>query len=297
MNYNAPLSLKKQANINNALFSIFIPSWNNLSYLKLCIESIRKNSTYPHQIIVHVNEGADGTLRWIEQQSDIDYSFSPKNIGVCYALNSCRTLATASYFVYLNDDMYVCPGWDEALYKEIQAIGHPYFFLSSTAIEPMPQSNCAIQKNYGKTIKEFQEEKLLVEYAQLPMNNWEGASWPPNIVHKDIWDLIGGYSIEFSPGWYSDPDFSMKLWQTGIRIFKGVANSRVYHFGSVSTKRIKPGKGYHIFVSKWGITQHTFMKHFLKRGSKYAGNLTETKLSLGLKINNVYKQLRAAFLR
>ena len=44
------------------MFSILIPSFNNLNYLKTCIESIKKNSHYNHQIIVHVNEGSDGTL-------------------------------------------------------------------------------------------------------------------------------------------------------------------------------------------------------------------------------------------
>ena len=35
------------------VFSILIPSWNNLACLKLCVESIRKNSFFHHQIIVH----------------------------------------------------------------------------------------------------------------------------------------------------------------------------------------------------------------------------------------------------
>jgi hypothetical protein len=33
------------------LFSILIPSWNNLAFLKLCVASIRKNSTYAHEIL------------------------------------------------------------------------------------------------------------------------------------------------------------------------------------------------------------------------------------------------------
>ena len=42
------------------MFSIIIPSYNNLNYLKICIKSLRRNSKYNHQIIVHVNEGSDG---------------------------------------------------------------------------------------------------------------------------------------------------------------------------------------------------------------------------------------------
>ena len=44
------------------MFSILIPSYNNIKYLELCLKSIKKNSTINHEIIIHVNEGSDGTL-------------------------------------------------------------------------------------------------------------------------------------------------------------------------------------------------------------------------------------------
>ena len=50
----------------NPLFSILIPTWNNLSLLRLCVESIRKNSKYDHQLVIHINEGVDGTLQWVK---------------------------------------------------------------------------------------------------------------------------------------------------------------------------------------------------------------------------------------
>jgi glycosyltransferase involved in cell wall biosynthesis len=53
------------------VFSILIPSWNNLDYLKYAIASIRKNSRFKHQIIVHINEGKDGTEEWDLAQGDI----------------------------------------------------------------------------------------------------------------------------------------------------------------------------------------------------------------------------------
>jgi glycosyltransferase involved in cell wall biosynthesis len=39
-----------------SVFSILIPTWNNLRFLQVCIDSIRKNSSLEHQILVHVNE-------------------------------------------------------------------------------------------------------------------------------------------------------------------------------------------------------------------------------------------------
>jgi hypothetical protein len=195
----------------------------------------------------------------------------------------------------MNDDMYACPGWDAALRQEIEAIGHPYFFLSATAIEPHPVNDCSIFKNYGEAITDFNEQQLLNGYAQLPMKDWMGATWPPNVVHKSIWNLVGGYSIEFSPGMYSDPDFSMKLWQTGIRLFKGIAASRVYHFGSVSVKRVKKNKGYYQFIGKWGMTSSTFSKKFIRRGEAFDGACREVHLPVTLKFKNLVKRLSNAF--
>ena len=38
------------------MFSIIIPTLNNLKYLKFCINSIKKNSLKNHEILVHVSE-------------------------------------------------------------------------------------------------------------------------------------------------------------------------------------------------------------------------------------------------
>jgi len=290
-----PVLKKRRSSAEGAVFTILIPSWNNLPYLKLCIGSIRKNSRLAHQVIVHINEGKDGTLDWVESQPDLDYTFSEQNIGVCYALNIGRDLVATDYIAYLNDDMYVCPGWDLALYDEIKKIGNNYFFLSATAIEPVPSSNCVIHADYGRDIEHFREEELLKDHASLPMRDWQGATWPPNVVHKDIWDLAGGYSIEFSPGMYSDPDFSMKLWMMGMRLFKGVSKSRAYHFGSKSTGRVVKNKGYYRFITKWGMTSSTLTKHYLRRGEPFDGMLREPRLPASLKLKNLFKRLSVAW--
>jgi hypothetical protein len=51
----------------------------------LCINSIKKNSHYTHQIIVHVNEGLDETNKWLGENK-IEYTFSAENIGICKAV-------------------------------------------------------------------------------------------------------------------------------------------------------------------------------------------------------------------
>ena len=50
---------------------------------------------------------------------------------------------------------------------------------------------------------------------------------------------MGGFSEEFYPGTGSDPDLNIKLWNLGVRIFKGINNCKVYHFGSIVTRKYK----------------------------------------------------------
>lgn len=267
-----------QSKENDPKFSILIPSWNNIDYLKLCIRSIEHNSYFKHQIIVFVNEGIDGSLKWLESQSDIDYIHSQKNIGVCYAVNISRQLVKADYIVYMNDDMYVCPDWDLELWNEVEKMDTNLFYLSGTLIEPSPPGNprsTLIVMDYGADLESFNETKLLDEFKRLQKDNWYGASWPPSLISKNLWDLIGGFSIEFSPGMYSDPDFSMKLWKSGVRIFKGVGKSLIYHFGSKSTGKVKKNDGRDTFLLKWGITARSFYRDYLKMGQQYKGPLPE----------------------
>lgn len=283
----------EQTETNNKLFSIFIPTWNNLTFLKLCIESIRKNSTYKHQIIVHVNDGSDGTLEWVKKEA-IDYTYSKQNIGVCLAMNMMRTKVKTDYILFLNDDMYVLPLWDKVLYNEIKSLPNNRFFLSATTIQPHTQSASIIVADYGDSIETFQEEKLLAEYMNYPMNNWMGATLPPNIVHRDIWDLVGGYSIEYSPGMYSDPDFTAKLYMCGIRFMKGLQASRVYHFETKSTNRIRKNCGQMQFLLKWGMTSSTFRKIFTHKGEDFQPEKTRAiKTEKELAANLVRSRLKA----
>ena len=248
------------------MFSIIIPTWNNLALLQLCIRSIRQNSAFAHQIIVHVNDGSDGTLDWVRGQG-ITHTASPQNIGICLAVNESAMHATQDYILYLNDDMYCCPGWDTALTNKLKQLDTDLFMLSGTMIEPRDTNNpCVIVRDYGSDIEDFDETKLLAELTLHRKTDWYGATWPPTLVSKRWWFKVGGYSTEFSPGMSSDNDFSMKLWHAGCRIFLGVGDSLIYHFQCKSTGKVKKNDGGRQFLNKWGMRQSVFDRYYLRRG-------------------------------
>ena len=68
------------------MFSIIIPSLNNLDYLKICINSLKKNSFFKNQIIIHINVGSDNTENFLKSEN-IEYTFSQENLGLCKAVN------------------------------------------------------------------------------------------------------------------------------------------------------------------------------------------------------------------
>ena len=247
------------------MFSIILPTYNNLEYLKITLKSISKNSKYKHDIIVHVNEGTDGSLDYLETKK-INFTYSLKNLGLCTGVNTAAKKAKTNYILYSHDDMYFCPGWDTCLEKEVKKLNTDKFYLSASMIE---KNSGHIQFDAGDNFSDFDEDKLLKNFKNISYFDFQGSHWAPHLIHKKIWNQIGGFSEEFNPGMGSDPDLNMKLWQNGVRIFKGLSNFKVYHFGSISLRKKKTlsvNNGTRTFLRKWKITPTFFTKHYLRGG-------------------------------
>ena len=265
------------------MFSIIIPTFNNIHYLKKCIESLKKNSKFNHEIIPHINIGNDGTEEYLIKQN-IKYTKTDYNSGICEGMNLAANKSTTDYILYAHDDFYFCPGWDEVLLNEVKKIPHNKFYLSGIMM-----NNGPLKFNCGNTLEEFDENKLLNNFQDYNHFDFQGSTWAPHLIHKDLWNEVGGFSEEYFPGTGSDPDLNKKLWDQGVRIFKGVNNCKVYHFGSIVTRKYKNhptiqtesgSKGGKIFLMKWGLSINFFKKFYLKSDILYDGPLKEPKKTL-----------------
>ena len=255
-------------------FTIVIPTLNNINYLKILIKSIKKNSFFDHQIIVHVNENLDNTIDYLKKEN-IEFTYSEKNIGLCTSVNTASRLSNKKYILYAHDDMYFLPKWDLILNEEINKVKDNKFYISGTMIQ---KKGADLILDCGDTYINFDEKYLLDNYIKINKQDHQGSHWAPHLIHKDIWDAIGGFSEDFNPGDGSDSDLNMKLWKLGIRYFKGVNNFKVYHFGSISMrkkKNIVRNKGSITFLKKWKITQKFFFKYYLRSGKVFDGYLSE----------------------
>ena len=134
-----------------------------------------------------------------------------------------------------------------------------------------------INLNCGDSINNFDEQKLLSELPKIKFNDFQGTHWQPSLIPLKTWNKVGGFSEEFSPGLGSDPDFNMKLWNVGVRLFKGLGECRVYHFSSLSLRKKAWNNGAKTFLLKWGISIKFFKKYYLKSDEKFENILDEPK--------------------
>lgn len=249
------------------MFSVLIPTWNNMDYLELAYRGLMRNSANRHEIIVFFNECNDKCISWAEKRN-VRYAYSKENTGVCNAVNRAAEMAQSNWICFMNDDMYPLPQWDSALWQYAD-LAEP-IWLSGTAVEPGKAAECYIGcQDYGRNPSEFEEERLLSDYSKLKRPFNVVSTWTPTIVRKVDWDAVGGLDEDYFPGFGSDPDFAMRMYRHGCRHFIGVGTSLVYHFSRSTTSRFDdktledPRR---LFKKKWGVSRRKFLKKILQRG-------------------------------
>ena len=92
-----------------------------------------------------------------------------------------------------------------------------------------------------------------------------------------------------------------------MRIFKGLNDFRIYHFGSISLRKkieLKRNKGAKTFLLKWGMTPVFFVKYYLRGGrfidgkikcGKYDGPLPKPKKDFAYFINLIICKIKLIY--
>ena len=240
--------------------SILIPTLDNQEYLECLLNSVEKHTVVEHEVLIHYNTVED-------------------NLGLPKAINLLGRKATGDYICYLNDDMYVGPGWDEALLKKVNPTIY-YQYLTAAMFEPQYTNICMNSPmNYGRYPDEFREEDFLKEWKEVRRIKEDIVSpYCPIFVTKALWDEVGGYDEKYFPCYGTDPDFAAKIYFAALKKranyeFRAVADACVYHFQCITTDRIPNNAIYRAqavqtFQKKWGLDWGTFYKQYLQIGKK-----------------------------
>ena len=94
--------------------AIIIVSWNGLTHLPSCLESVVAQRFRNFSTLVVDNGSADGTVAWLQEQyPHVHLLRNTRNIGFCRANNQGIRLVDSDYILLLNQDAVLTPEWLE----------------------------------------------------------------------------------------------------------------------------------------------------------------------------------------
>jgi len=243
--------------------SICITTRDNLEYLKLCLEGLKKHSSLENEILIHVDGATDETAKWLE---DAGYEFTRSEWKGTYSgCNSSAKRATKPYMIIYSDDMFCAPKWDLNLVKWL---GENRVIVPRL-VEPLPGSypppfDC------GKTPRTFDEEKF-VSYAKgLEEARMEKHSFGAFTLPTERYRSIGGYDTDFDPRGAGSIDLitTLNAKFPGTEFYEA-KDVILYHFMMAGASKI-PGRLEHEaksvkhFSEKWGFNIDTAYKRLDK---------------------------------
>jgi GT2 family glycosyltransferase len=256
------------------MISIAIVSLNNPEYLDLTLQSIVQNTSGTYEILIHLNSCTS------EDKQIVDKWQGKANIAICTTsienefcaapLNRLfNRYAKGEYFIFLDDDIYVAPGWDKALIEAIP--NQKYWWLSPTLYYPkyLHQPARFNIQSFGITPKTFNKTAFNQYYLDLRNITEDNKGWisGAGLISREVWNEIGGYDEQFKLG--EDVDIKAKIWKAATTAgesydFRSIADSIVYHFGhSGSSKRPVVINPFELFRQKWGMSITEFYKKAL----------------------------------
>ena len=220
------------------LVSIIIPSYNNLNYLKMGLNSLRINSLYPNIEIVVVDNASDGEtvayLKKMEQEWDLlSVIYNESNVGFARANNQAAKVARGEYLVLLNDDVVVTKGWLTGLLgyfrnPEVGMVGPVTNSCGNEACIDVPYNDVVDMDSFARdyTLKnkgKFFEIDVLAFFC--------------TVIPRRVWNLAGMLDEQYEIGMFEDDDYALRVKEQGFKLICA-QDVFVHHFGRASFSRM-----------------------------------------------------------
>ncbi|MEQ8223325.1 MAG: glycosyltransferase, partial [Candidatus Eremiobacterota bacterium] len=258
--YNNIAMEKLKSILKPSLVSIIILTFNQLEHTKICLESIKKHTPEPYEIIIVDNGSTDGTVEYLKEYiktcDNVMVIANSVNRGFSAGNNQGISIAKGEYILLLNNDTVVTEGWLKNM-------------LSVLQIEPMVGITGPVTNNISgpqKITEAFYETLEEMEsFASKWIESHKGQTLSyPRVVgfclltRKSVIDLIGCLDERFATGNFEDDDFCVRAAQAGYGA-RIVMDSFVHHTGSQTFKGAKINyidrmmANWKLFKEKWGI--------------------------------------------
>lgn len=124
-----------------AMISIISAVHNQLAMNKLYVESLHKYSHMPFELIIIDNASTDGSAEFFESVG-AKVIRNKQNYSYPFTQNQGIKIATGNVFAFLNNDIIVCPNWDQLLLETLAA--NQLDIVTSCGIEQVESKEASI---------------------------------------------------------------------------------------------------------------------------------------------------------
>ena len=238
--------------------SIILSSYNNLSELKLSIESLKYQTEKDFEIIIADDGSTDGTIEYLEEQG-IKY-FSRPNVGyrLAYIWNRGAELASGDRFIFGNSDIISHPKRiEEHLSYRGDLVAGVYPSIPINYVDQITKQKIKYDFWSIDLIATDDRRKDYISGLKKPKLN-NGKKIPPRYMYggnwscpADVFKKLNGLDEGFKGWGGEDFDFARRAQLDGHNVILNI-NCIGYHLDHDTINRDKTrliGKGY--FNQKW----------------------------------------------
>lgn len=231
--------------------SFVLCNYNAPQYFRFCYESIRSNLAPEHEVVL-LDDGSTGSegqeaRAWMRSLADpcAVTLENPENVGIAYSYNRAVDAASHELVCVLHTDMYVPPGFDEAMIRGMRGIGGAQegrgrdFICAYRAEPPLyPPSKDKAREDFGQDPGSFDEAGFLAwnrANTQAHRGVASSSFFFPWMIRRSAFAALGGVDLLFLKYMVDDDDLYLRARLRGLRMAQ-VMDAAVYHFGSRSSR-------------------------------------------------------------
>jgi GT2 family glycosyltransferase/2-polyprenyl-3-methyl-5-hydroxy-6-metoxy-1,4-benzoquinol methylase len=215
--------------------SIIILTLNGLDYTKKCVDSIRKHTHCPHEIIFVDNASTDGTLTYLKELTESNQNCrliaNNENRGFAAGNNQGIAASRGDYILLMNNDIVVTPGWLARMVSCVER--DPRIGI----VGPMSNSVSGPQLVKDVTYNLTDLDGLDDFAGEFSKRNAGKAKRFMRVVgfcmliKRAVVDKIGGLDSRYGLGNFEDDDFSLRAALAGFESWMA-KDCFIHHFGN-----------------------------------------------------------------
>jgi GT2 family glycosyltransferase/Flp pilus assembly protein TadD/predicted SAM-dependent methyltransferase len=240
------------------LVSIMILNYSRLNDIKMCLDSIKRNTPERHEIIVVDNASNDGSIEYLRTVPEIVLVENKENIGCPPARAQMMSLARGDYVVFLDNDTIVSKGWIAKFISHMR--NNPQIGILG------PRSNYVSGPQIVKDVS-YKNVGEFEAFADRFSEEHKGQLTPTNrligfcmFIDRGVIEKIGSIDASFGKFGFEDDDYTWRAYVAGFR--PAIAHDVfIHHTGGPQGSGNKEYNilllnAWDIFKKKWDLPEH-----------------------------------------